>query len=919
MNAASFFLYLLIMPLQILFELIFSAAYNLLEDPGCSIVILSLAMNFLLLPLYRRADIMQEQQRDIEKKLEPGVQHIKNSFQGDEQLMMLQMFYRQNHYKPIYALRGAAPLFLEIPFFIAAYRFLSNLSLLKGASFGLISDLSAPDAMLRFLGFTVNLLPLLMTLFNVVSTLIFTKGYPTKTKIQLYGMAAFFLVFLYSSPSGLVLYWTMNNLFSLIKTIFYKLKHPRAILRLLASVTGFFLAYYAFFIFRWGDLMPKVRIFFTLLCVLLQLPWIVPLVKKHFHIQNRTFHAKPDYHVFLLEVLLLALLTGLWIPSSVIRSSPQEFIIPNLLPSPQEYLLYSLCLSFGTFCIWFTVFYHLGSPAFRVVFERVLWIACGLALINYLLFGRNLGTLNTSLQYERGLDFSAHEQYINLFVLFLAALLLFTVLYLLRNHAKSLLVIVILSILSVSAWNVSQIYNSVKAIEVQDNSSKAKLTLSKDGQNVVVLMLDRALGEYVPYFLNEKPVLREQFSGFTWYRNTCSFGRCTNICLPSIFGGYDYTPVAINRRDAEPLASKHDESLKVLPALFSDAGYNVSVFNPVYAGYRWIPDLSIYDDIPSVKAFILNGNSLQSNTETLTENRRNFFCFSIVKTAPLFAQRFLYGLGSYRNPNAIAVQTVYDRDHASGYSASFVDSFSVLQNLPSLTDIVSDEPGSLLMMVNESTHEPCLLQEPEYLPMEKVDNAAYEAENADRFTMDGESLEMGNYLQIAHYQINMASFLQLGDWFDYLREQGVYDNTRIILVSDHGYDVGHLDLTIPDCPDPSLSDVELYMPLLLVKDYDRKEDFQVSDDFMTIADVPALACNEIIDNAVNPFSGYSIDQPQAKQMVFVLGSNESKIQTNNGNTFLPGIWFSVHDDVRDVENWTVRADNAVLPMEQRTK
>ena len=294
MNAASFFLYLIIMPLQILFELIFSTAYNLIEDPGCSIVILSLAMNFLLLPLYRRADIMQEQQRDIEKKLEPGVQHIKNSFQGDEQMMMLQMFYRQNHYKPIFALRGAAPLFLEIPFFIAAYRFLSNLALLKGASFGPISDLSAPDAMFRFLGFTVNLLPLLMTFFNVVSTLIFTKGYPAKTKIQLYGMAAFFLVFLYSSPSGLVLYWTMNNLFSLIKTIFYKLKHPHTILRLFASITGFFLAYYAFRIFRWGDLMPKVRFFFTLLCVLLQLPWVIPLAKRLFHIPNRTFHPKPD-------------------------------------------------------------------------------------------------------------------------------------------------------------------------------------------------------------------------------------------------------------------------------------------------------------------------------------------------------------------------------------------------------------------------------------------------------------------------------------------------------------------------------------------------------------------------------------------------------------------------------------------------
>ena len=39
--------------------------------------------------------------------------------------MILQTYYRQNHYKPTYVLRSAVSLFLEIPFFIAAYAFLS--------------------------------------------------------------------------------------------------------------------------------------------------------------------------------------------------------------------------------------------------------------------------------------------------------------------------------------------------------------------------------------------------------------------------------------------------------------------------------------------------------------------------------------------------------------------------------------------------------------------------------------------------------------------------------------------------------------------------------------------------------------------------------------------------------------------------
>ena len=46
----------------------------------------------------------------------------------------------------------------------------------------------------------------------------------------------FFLFFLYTSPSGLVFYWTLNNLFSLVKTIFYKLKHPREVLAVLFAM-----------------------------------------------------------------------------------------------------------------------------------------------------------------------------------------------------------------------------------------------------------------------------------------------------------------------------------------------------------------------------------------------------------------------------------------------------------------------------------------------------------------------------------------------------------------------------------------------------------------------------------------------------------------------------------------------------------
>lgn len=227
---------LLIGPLEVLFEAIYGFSYNILENPGFSIIGLSLVMNLLLLPLYRQTDAIQMEAIEVEKRMKPVSDHIKKTFRGNEQFMMLQTWYRQNDYKPTDALKGLMPLALEIPFFMAAYHFLSNLELLQDTSFGPIQNLGAPDGLWIIGGLTINLLPMIMTAINILSSLIYTKDAPLRTKMQLYAMACVFLVLLYDSPAGLVFYWTLNNLFSLIKNVLTRIKNPLRIVA--AAATG---------------------------------------------------------------------------------------------------------------------------------------------------------------------------------------------------------------------------------------------------------------------------------------------------------------------------------------------------------------------------------------------------------------------------------------------------------------------------------------------------------------------------------------------------------------------------------------------------------------------------------------------------------------------------------------------------------
>ena len=182
---------------------------------------------------------------------------------------------------------------------------------------------------------------------------------------------------------------------------------------------------------------------------------------------------------------------------------------------------------------------------------------------------------------------------------------------------------------------------------------------------------------------------------------------------------------------------------------------------------------------------------------------------------------------------------------------------------------------------------------------ESLSNAGAEVLLIDR---NRPAMQMANEKQVIHYHTNMAAFLRIGDWLDYLKENGVYDNTRIIFVSDHGRDLDQFHVFCND------KDMEFFMPLLMVKDFNAKG-FTVSDEFMTNADTPALATSGIIDHPVNPFTGKDInsDAKQGPQKIFYSDFIDST--EVSGNTFTPGSWYNYQgNDPLDPSNWSYLGD-----------
>ena len=790
--------------------------------------------------------------------------------------------------------------------------------MIQGVSLGPIADLGAPDGLLSFGGMSVNVLPILMTLVNVISAAIYLKGFPLKTKIQLYGMAGFFLVFLYTSPSGLVFYWTLNNVFSLVKTIFYKLKNPKKVLSILATIVGVAVLIFGIGVYDTDSMKRKV--FVLGFGLLLQLPMLFYVLQGKIKMQRVEIEEKNSKKLFVLGGLFLTILYGGLIPSTLIAASPQEFIDITYFYNPVWYVVSALCLAAGFFLVWMGIFYWIASPKGKVLFDKIVWILCGITVANYMFFGTDLGIISKNLQYENGIHFTSVEMLQNLLVLIAIAAVMYLIITNWKEKLAGVILTAMIAIAGMSGMNLFTIQESVSAAESQIGSVSdaiPEFNLSTTGQNVIVLMLDRGVAQYVPYIMNENPKLKEQFDGFTYYSNTISFGACTNFGAPALFGGYEYTPVEMNKRAEESLVSKHNEALLMMPVLFSNNNYEVTVCDVPYANYQWIPDLSIYDKYPGIDAYITEGkfSDEESKADRIVSNRRNFFCFSLMKTMPLVIQKNLYEDGNYNQADMAGYQAQSSPYVANGISGLFMDSFSVLQNLSTMTNITKDSTNTFLMMNNNATHEQTMFQVPGYEISYHVDNTQFYAENMDLYTLDGVTLKMENNVQITTYQTNMAVLMQLGNWFDYMRANGVYDNTRIIIASDHGYCGYQIEDMIYDESLGLSGDLGWYCPLLLVKDF-GSNDFVTSKEFMTQADIPTIAVDDLISNPINPFTGKEINNNEKYlHDQYVTISQEHDVAVNNGNVFLPGQWFAVSDNIWDLNNWRFIEEFTSMPEE----
>ena len=176
----------------------------------------------------RIADRFQQQVNETEARLAPELQRIKKNYKGEEQSAKILALYKTERVHPLYSLKSMMGVAVVIPVFIGAFDMLAENIHLLNAGFLWIADLSRPDSLflmpfrLPFFGADFNLLPFLMTTLSFIASalhkpLALKAEVRRKQVINMILLAVVFFVLFYTFPAGMVLYWTTNNLISVVR------------------------------------------------------------------------------------------------------------------------------------------------------------------------------------------------------------------------------------------------------------------------------------------------------------------------------------------------------------------------------------------------------------------------------------------------------------------------------------------------------------------------------------------------------------------------------------------------------------------------------------------------------------------------------------------------------------------------------
>jgi len=187
--------------------------YSILGNLGWAIILLTVIIKILFFPLTQKSF---KSMRNMQK-LQPKMKLLQERYKNDKTKMNEELIalYKQHKVNP---LGGCLPMVLQIPVFIALYKVLLESIELKGAPFIFwITDMSVKDP--------YYITPVLMGLSMFAQQKLSPSSADPMQKNMMLLLPVVFTVMFLNFPSGLVIYWLVNNLLSILQQYYVNRTH----------------------------------------------------------------------------------------------------------------------------------------------------------------------------------------------------------------------------------------------------------------------------------------------------------------------------------------------------------------------------------------------------------------------------------------------------------------------------------------------------------------------------------------------------------------------------------------------------------------------------------------------------------------------------------------------------------------------
>lgn len=366
--------------------------------------------------------------------------------------------------------------------------------------------------------------------------------------------------------------------------------------------------------------------------------------------------------------------------------------------------------------------------------------------------------------------------------------------------------------------------------------SEQPLRFSPTHPNVLIIFLDRFMGSYVESILETDPDLLERLSGFTWYPRTVAAGLNSIAGVHPMLGGYDYTPVEMNARD-QPLRDLSVEAFSILPYNFARQGYRVNLVSPRGLGFTMAGDCS---------ALQIEGVTCTHIPMSVVSRRAKQMGFDLNDLAKASYADLLVLLGSMRTAPYAVKEIVLEKGPWRPFlNQSASTTFREWAQLQALAEMSLTDAGesNLNFISSLLPHEPYFMGEdcqPRHNQLMVPEEEARRRGHVSLFSLQ-------------HSVGARCTLLSVANYLDFLKSAGVYDNTQIVIVSDHGI-VGPVEdrSTRAVAGGTSAKKFVSTRSVLLVKERGATGALSISEAFMPNAEVPRIVCAEI-GGCVNPY------------------------------------------------------------------